>query len=145
MVSEDKDQRYAAAIVHRDKAAGYQELLRQSGATLITFDGLSGTAGENIAASRSRVKQEEEQIEKLEKELAAYGEKLPKVQLAWDSTQLSIDCQKAEQNLLRTQETFLTEGWVPSAARERWKRALPATPASTSSGRPPRRTIPRCC
>ncbi len=53
VVSEDKDQRYAAAIVHRDKAAGYQELLRQSGATLITFDGLSGTAGENIAASRS--------------------------------------------------------------------------------------------
>ena len=124
VVSEDKDQRYAAAIVHRDKAAGYQELLRQSGATLITFDGLSGTAGENIAASRSRVKQEEEQIEKLEKELAAYGEKLPKVQLAWDSTQLSIDCQKAEQNLLRTQETFLTEGWVPQRRKGEVEKSL---------------------
>lgn len=124
VVSEDKDQRYAAAIVHRDKAAGYQELLRQSGATLITFDGLSGTAGENIAASRDRAKQEDERIEELEKELAAYGERLSEVQLAWDSTQLSIDCRKAEQSLLRTQETFLTEGWVPQRQKAKVEKSL---------------------
>lgn len=124
VVSEDKDQRYAAVIVHRDKAAGYQELLRQSGATLITFDGLSGTAGENIAASRDRAKQEDERIEELEKELAAYGERLSEVQLAWDSTQLSIDCRKAEQSLLRTQETFLTEGWVPQRQKAKVEKSL---------------------
>lgn len=124
VVSEDKDQRYAAAIVHRDKAAGYQELLRQSGATLITFGGLSGTAGENIAASRDRAKQEDKRIEELEKELSAYGARLSEVQLAWDSTQLSIDCQKAERSLLRTQETFLTEGWVPQRQKAKVEKSL---------------------
>lgn len=124
VVSEDKDQRYAAVIVHRDKAAGYQELLRQSGATLITFDGLSGTAGENIAASRDRAKREDKRIEELEKELAAYGERLSEVQLAWDSIQLSIDCRKAEQSLLRTQETFLTEGWVPQRQKAKVEKSL---------------------
>lgn len=124
VVSEDKDQRYAAVIVHREKAAGYQELLRQSGATLITFDSLSGTAGENIAASRDRAKREDKRIEELEKELAAYGERLSEVQLAWDSIQLSIDCQKAEQSLLRTQETFLTEGWVPQRQKAKVEKSL---------------------
>ena len=124
VVSEDKDQRYLAAAVHKSQAAQCQELLRQCGAAAITFDSLTGTAGENIAASRARVEKEEKGIEELKKELSALGEKLPEVQLAWDSTRVAIDCRKAQQNLLHTQETFVTEGWVPQREKDKVEKAL---------------------
>lgn len=124
VVSEDKDQRYAAAVVHRSRSAQYQELLRQCGAAAITFRDLTGTAGENISASKARVKAEEETLEKLKEELSALGGKLPEVRMAWDSTKLSIDRGRAEQNLLRTQETFVTEGWVPQRQKEKVEKAL---------------------
>lgn len=124
VVSEDKDQRYLVAVAHKDQTAAVQELLRQAGATGITFDGLAGTAGENIAASKERVKAEEQNIQKLQDQLAAYGAKLPGVQLAWDSTQVAIDCLRAEQNLLQTQETFVTQGWVPQRQKDKVEKAL---------------------
>ena len=123
-VSEDKDQQYIAAVAHKSHAAECQELLRQCGAASITFDSLTGTAGENISASKARAKAEEDGIQKLEQELSALGEKLPEVQLAWDSTQVSIDRCRAEQNLLRTQETFVTEGWVPQKQKAKVEKAL---------------------
>ena len=124
VVSEDKDQRYITAVVHRSHSAEYQELLRQCGAAAVTFRDLTGTAGENISASKARVKAEEETLEKLKEELSALGGKLPEVRLAWDSTKLSIDQGRAEQNLLRTQETFVTEGWVPVRQKEKVEKAL---------------------
>lgn len=124
VVAEDKDQQYVASVVHKDKEAAYQELLRQSGASLITFDRLTGTAAENISASKDRVGKEEENIRKLESALSAYGKKLPELQLAWDSAKLSIDCRRAQQNLLSTQETFVAEGWVPQRKKERVDKAL---------------------
>ncbi|MCI9196068.1 MAG: V-type ATP synthase subunit I [Angelakisella sp.] len=124
VVSEDKDQRYIVAVAHKDNVAALGELLRQAGATSIAFDGLSGTASENIAASKERVKAEEASIQALKDQLSAYGERLPEVQLAWDSTQVSIDCGKAEQNLLQTQETFVTQGWVPQRQKGKVEKAL---------------------
>ncbi len=124
VVSEDKDQRYVAVVVHKSRSAEYQELLRQCGAASISFRDLTGTAGENISASKARVKGEEETLEKLNQELSSLGKKLPDVQMAWDSTKLSIDRGHAEQNLLRTQETFVTEGWVPQRRKDEVEKAL---------------------
>jgi len=123
-VSEDKDQRYLAAVVHKDNAPALQELLRQAGASSISFDGLTGTANENIAASKARVTAEEGNIQKLRDQMAAYGERLPEVQLAWDSTQVSIDCRRTEGNLLQTAETFVTQGWVPQRQKDKVEKAL---------------------
>lgn len=124
VVSEDKDQRYIAAVVHKANAGILQEILRQAGATSISFDSLTGTAGENIAASGARVKAEEENIANLQGRLKGYGDRLPEVQLAWDSTQVAIDCRKTEQNLLSTAETFVTQGWVPQKYKGRVEKAL---------------------
>ena len=79
VVSEDKDQRYVAVVVHKSRSAEYQELLRQCGAASISFRDLTGTAGENISASKARVKGEEETLEKLNQELSSLGKKLPDV------------------------------------------------------------------
>ena len=124
VVSEDKDQRYIAAVVHKAGAGGLQETLRQAGATSISFDSLTGTAGENIAASKARVKAEGENIANLQNQLKKYGDKLPEVQLAWDSTQVAIDCRRTEQNLLATAETFVTQGWVPQRYKGKVEAAL---------------------
>lgn len=124
VISEDKDQRYVVVVVHKANANAVQEALRQAGAASIGFDSLTGTAGENIAASKARVKAEEEGLQRLKDQLSKYGEKLPEVQLAWDSTQVAIDCRKTEQNLLSTAETFVTQGWVPQKYKGRVEAAL---------------------
>ena len=143
VVSEDKDQRYIAAVVHKSHAAAFQELLRQSGASSIGFDSLTGTAAENISASKARVTAEEKAIDGLTEKLRAYGEKLPQLQLAWDSTQFAIDCRRAEQNLLSTQETFVTQGWVPQRQKAGVEKAMEKFPcwyefrAATEEDDPP--------
>lgn len=124
VVSEDKDQRYIAAVVHKSGTAALGELLRQAGASGISFDSLTGTAGENISASKARVTELEGRIKDLQDRLAGYGKQLPEVQLAWDSTQVAIDCRRTEQNLLQTAETFVTQGWVPQRQKDRVEKAL---------------------
>ena len=123
-VSEDKDQRFLALAVHQSDGAALQELLRQLGGSQAAFSGLSGTAGECIAASRKRVEEGEKTLQELQERLKALAEELPQAQLAWDSVQVSLECARARQNLLLTGQTFALEAWVPERSRPKVEKLL---------------------
>ena len=123
-VSQDKNQGYLALAVHRSQESQLQELLRQKGGGTAAFQDLSGTAAENISASKARVEEQRKQIEEQEGLLAACAGDLPILQLAYDSAQVAIDCGRAEQNLLQTQQAFALSAWVPQRKKSKVEKAL---------------------
>lgn len=123
-VSSDKDQHFGVLLAYKDDFAAAEELVRQHGASRINLADFSDTATKEIVSCEAAIKTLEGEISKTEqqlRELAADGDLL---QLMFDSVQTQIECEKAEQKLLHTQQTCLLGAWVPVAKKAEVEKLL---------------------
>ena len=124
LIGSDKDQYYFSIICLKNEKEEVYDVLKQFGFNIVTFKELNGTASENIMQYEINLKEislKKENIEKNIKDLVSYK---PKIQLFYDHLVIERDKSKILGNMLKTDTTFYTEGWIPEVSKENVRKIL---------------------
>lgn len=112
-ISADQQSRYLLVFVHKCAAEAVGAALREAGFALTTFDGVQGTAAENIRRTDEAIAACEQQDAEKLAELTALAEQKPALQLAFDRCTQEISKAQAADRLVHSEKTFCLGGWVP--------------------------------
>ena len=112
-ISADQQSRYLLVFVHKCAAEAVGAALREAGFALTTFDGVQGTAAENIRRTDEAIAACEQQDAEKLAELTALAEQKPALQLAFDRCTQEISKAQAADRLAHSEKTFCLDGWVP--------------------------------
>lgn len=112
-ISADQQSRYLLVFVHKCAAEAVGAALREAGFALTTFDGVQGTAAENIRRTDEAIAACEQQDAEKLAELTALAEQKSALQLAFDRCTQEIAKAQAADRLIHSEKTFCLGGWVP--------------------------------
>ena len=112
-ISADQQSLYLLVIVHKSAAEAVGAALREAGFALTTFDGVQGTAAENIRRTDEAIAACEQQDAEKLAELTALAEQKSALQLAFDRCTQEIAKAQAADRLVHSEKTFCLGGWVP--------------------------------
>ena len=112
-ISADQQSRYLLVFVHKCAAEAVGAALREAGFALTTFDGVQGTAAENIRRTDEAIAACEQQDAEKLAELTALAAQKPALQLAFDRCTQEISKAQAADRLAHSEKTFCLDGWVP--------------------------------
>ena len=112
-ISADQQSLYLLVFVHKCAAEAVGAALREAGFALTTFDGVQGTAAENIRRTDEAIAACEQQDAEKLAELTALAEQKPALQLAFDRCTQEIAKAQAADRLVHSERTFCLGGWVP--------------------------------
>lgn len=112
-ISADQQSLYLLVFVHKCAAEAVGAALREAGFALTTFDGVQGTAAENIRRTDGAIAACEQQDAEKLAELTALAAQKPALQLAFDRCTQEISKAQAADRLVHSEKTFCLGGWVP--------------------------------
>ena len=112
-ISADQQSLYLLVFVHKCAAEAVGAALREAGFALTTFDGVQGTAAENIRRTDEVIAACEQQDAEKLAELTALAEQKSALQLAFDRCTQEIAKAQAADRLVHSEKTFCLGGWVP--------------------------------
>ena len=112
-ISADQQSLYLLVFVHKCAAEPVGAALREAGFALTTFDGVQGTAAENIRRTDEAIAACEQQDAEKLAELTALAAQKPALQLAFDRCTQEIAKAQAADRLVHSEKTFCLGGWVP--------------------------------
>ena len=112
-ISADQQSLYLLVFVHKCAAEAVGAALREAGFALTTFDGVQGTAAENIRRTDEAIAACEQQDAEKLAELTAFAEQKSALQLAFDRCTQEISKAQAADRLVHSEKTFCLGGWVP--------------------------------
>lgn len=112
-ISADQQSLYLLVFVHKCAAEAVGAALREAGFALTTFDGVQGTAAENIRRTDEAIAACEQQDAEKLAELTALAAQKPALQLAFDRCTQEIAKAQAADRLVHSEKTFCLGGWVP--------------------------------
>ena len=112
-ISADQQSLYLLVFVHKCAAEAVGAALREAGFALTTFDGVQGTAAENIRRTDEAIAACEQQDAEKLAELTALAEQKSALQLAFDRCTQDISKAQAADRLVHSEKTFCLGGWVP--------------------------------
>lgn len=112
-ISADQQSLYLLVFVHKCAAEAVGAALREAGFALTTFDGVQGTAAENIRRTDEAIAACEQQDAEKLAELTALAEQKSALQLAFDRCTQEISKAQAADRLAHSEKTFCLDGWVP--------------------------------
>lgn len=123
-ISADKLQKYLLVIVHRGDEEKTQELLRPFGFSAVTFQGMTGTAAENIRSLERELEANKKTQDDAAAAIAASAENRDALRIYADPAS-GRGSQGAVRESVLTDETVLYfQGWVP-AEQEKAGRRVP--------------------
>ena len=117
-VSQDKSQQYVLLLSAKDQLTAAQECLRDFGFGAVSLNGCTGTAKENIAAAKERIKTLVKEKMSLTQEIAAQAPHREELKLAYDRLATRIGMAEAEERLYGTGSAVVLAGWVPAEREE---------------------------
>ena len=123
-VSQDKSQQYVLLLSAKEQLAAAQECLRDFGFGAVSLNGCTGTAKENIAAAKERIKTLVKEKMSLTQEIAAQAPHREELKLAYDRLATRIGMAEAEERLYGTGSAVVLAGWVPAEREEELKALL---------------------
>ena len=112
-ISADQQSLYLLVFVHKCAAEAVGAALREAGFALTTFDGVQGTAAENIRRTDEAIAACEQQDAEKLAELTALAEQKSALQLAFDRCTQEISKAQAADRLVHSEKAFCLDGWVP--------------------------------
>ena len=112
-ISADQQSLYLLVFVHKCAAEAVGAALREAGFALTTFDGVQGTAAENIRRTDEAIAACEQQDAEKLAELTALAAQKPALQLAFDRCTQEISKAQAADRLVHSAKTICLGGWVP--------------------------------
>ena len=123
IISEDKDQIYLAVICHRSKSGDLLNILKNYGFNKVVFSEMTGTIEQNIQKSRAEILKIEKRTNFLIKSIEDLCNNREDIEILYDYLVVEKD-RKALGRLLRTESTFILEGWVPETEIVTFKKVL---------------------
>ena len=112
-ISADQQSLYLLVFVHKCAAEAVGAALREAGFALTTFDGVQGTAAENIRRTDEAIAACEQQDAEKLAELTALAEQKSALQLAFGRCSQEVAKAQADDRLVHSEKTFCLGGWVP--------------------------------
>ena len=113
MVSADQQSLYLLVIGYKGAYDAAASALRESGFTQTCFDGVTGTAAENIRLTDEKLAACEQEDKRLTDKLTALAGDVPAIRLAADRCTQEISKAQAADRLAHSERTFCLDGWVP--------------------------------
>jgi len=117
-VSVEKENSYFLVVYHRTCEERITQLLKQAGWTKVTFSEYSGTPKENV----NRLLKEKEELERKRAELTKQAENLISevefLEILFDLLTIEKDKRSVVKDFVKTEKTFMLNGWVPEKYTE---------------------------
>lgn len=123
-VSSDKNLHYVCLICLREEQETVLAALRPLGFLVMNLGELRGTAAENTAAAAARLSLLAERKKKCAEDIAAEAGRRKALELRADTLSTKIAKAEAAAKLLCTESTFVFQGWLLAANRDRLAEAL---------------------
>jgi len=124
VISSDREQSYLLVIYYSACGEEVMSVLKQYGFSRVTFKDMSGTAEYNIVKAEERIKEIEKERSEIEKDIAALAGEKQNLEILHDYLEIERDKRKVLSKLVRTDKTFMLEGWVPADSAEKVRREI---------------------
>ncbi len=113
-VSADKQQNYCLLVCHRADEAAAMELLRPHAFSVVSFQGLTGTAAENLQALDRQLEENRGAQARAAETIAAKGGEKELLQLYTDRLRAEEARETNAERLLTDGTILFFEGWAPA-------------------------------
>jgi len=117
-VSVEKENSYFLVVYHRTCEERITQLLKQAGWTKVNFSEYSGTPKENV----NRLLKDKEELESKRAELTKQAENLVSevefLEILFDLLTIEKDKRSVVKDFVKTEKTFMLNGWVPEKYTE---------------------------
>jgi V/A-type H+-transporting ATPase subunit I len=122
ILSKDANQSYLFVIYHRDFEDEVKKVFKQWGFANINFRDLEGTAINNIQRLSREIENIDAEISRIELNTLDLARELSSLEVLYDYLVLKRDRELALGNLLKTEKTFVLEGWIPKELGQKVKK-----------------------
>ncbi len=113
-ISADKLQKYLLVIVHRGDEEKTQELLRPFGFSAVTFQGMTGTAAENIRSLERDLEANKKTQDDAAAVIAASAENRDALRIYADRLRAEAAKEQCSESVLTDETVLYFQGWVPA-------------------------------
>ena len=113
-ISADKLQKYLLVIVHRGDEEKTQELLRPFGFSAVTFQGMTGTAAENIRSLERDLEANKKAQDDAAAVIAAGAENRDALRIYADRLRAEAAKEQCTESVLTDETVLYFQGWVPA-------------------------------
>jgi V/A-type H+-transporting ATPase subunit I len=110
----DGEHVYICLIYHRSVSEEVGRAIKSQGFTKVSFNGLEGTAAQNILAASARIEEINEECERIAKEMDGYAGDMDRLEVLYDALAMRRDLKMTEARLAGTRNTFMLGGWIPA-------------------------------
>lgn len=124
LVNSDKDQYYCYVIVHADSQQECLSYLKTRGFSKVSFQGLTGTARENIRKLDSCLNELSNEKDSIINQIKSMGNRREDIEALHDSLVMEQERSMANGRILLTKKAFLIKGWIPAKLAEKAKKGL---------------------
>lgn len=124
VINSDRDQSYLFVTYYSKREEEAMGLLKGYGFSKVVFKELTGTIGENIAKAKETLKTIWVRRDEIEKRIAAFADEIESLEVLYDHYAIQRDRAKVLERLVRTDKTFMLEGWLPAQESERVKQEI---------------------
>ena len=113
-ISADKLQKYLLVIVHRGDEEKTKELLRPFGFSAVTFQGMTGTAAENIRSLERELEANKKTQDDAAAAIAASAENRDALRIYADRLRAEAAKEQCAESVLTDETVLYFQGWVPA-------------------------------
>ena len=113
LVNSDKDQCYLFVAFHSGREEEFMGILKGKGFSRVTFKDLTGTAGENLEKAGKRIDSIKAERIQIEKGIGSFAKEKESLEILHDYYVMKRDKKEVLNKLLKTDKTFILEGWLP--------------------------------
>lgn len=143
-ISADKLQKYLLVIVHRGDEEKTQELLRPFGFSAVTFQGMTGTAAENIRSLERELEANKKTQDDAAAAIAASAENRDALRIYADRLRAEAAKEQCAESVLTDETVLYFQGWVPAEQEKAVGAFLTEKAAPGKRWTPRRRRSPTC-
>lgn len=113
VVSQTKEFSYAAWVSLKENDEELLEVMKENGFTEISFGELTGTPEECRDRLLAEVETKRKELEEIGKLVGSHVEAKGRIEVFYDIVSLESEKAKNRSKLLKTEQTFFLEGWIP--------------------------------
>ena len=124
VINTDREQSYLMVVYFNTFEDDAMKVLKQYGFVKASFKDIEGTADDNIVLAGKRIKEIESKRTAIEDKIAQLAHEREQIEILYDHLAIQRDRKKALGNVVKTQKTFLLEGWVPSRTGEKVEKQI---------------------
>ena len=114
IVSADKTQCCVYVVYFAELEESVQQILKQYGFSRIQFKDLTGTTETNINDLQKRLKQIEDERNRIDESVKTLATEKKKLQVLYDYLQIRCDRKRIVSKFGKSVKVFFLEGWIPS-------------------------------